>query len=114
MFARPESIAEFAQVNELSRLRFANDKLRAALDGFVVIGETVGKRVPGIVGPFDDFEKLAFKIIDQSHKKPFVCSVQRMIADRSRAESIISWQNWSDWDAYGCVPGKEETTAERF
>ena len=39
VFARPESVAEFAQVNELRDLRFADDQLRAALDLGVVVSK---------------------------------------------------------------------------
>ena len=67
VLARAERVAELAEVDELHRLRFAHDELRAALDFLVLVREAVGERVARVVLPLDDFEELSFEIIHQAH-----------------------------------------------
>src|SRR6185437_13490215 len=47
-----------AEINELRRLRFADDQLRAVLDFLVVIGKAIRQRVARVVGPLDDVDEL--------------------------------------------------------
>src|SRR6185437_4000994 len=47
-----------AEINELRRLRFADDQLCAVLDFLVVIGKAVRQRVARVVGPLDDVDEL--------------------------------------------------------
>ena len=56
-----EGVAELAEIDELRRLRFAHDELRAVLDFLVVVGKAVGERVARVVRPLDDFEELALR-----------------------------------------------------
>ena len=56
MFTRHESIAKLPHVNKLGDLRLPHDQLCATLNRFVIVGKPVGKRVPGIIRPLDDFE----------------------------------------------------------
>jgi hypothetical protein len=70
VFARPKGVAELAEIHELRRLRFADDELRAVLDFLVHVREPEGNGVARIVLPLDDFEKLCFEIINQTHNSP--------------------------------------------
>ena len=71
VFARPEGVAELAQVNELRHLRFPHDELRAVLDFLVHIRVAEGNGVARIVLPLDDFEELSFEIVNKAHKLSF-------------------------------------------
>ena len=67
VFARPEGVAELAEIDELRDLRFADDELRAALDFLVLVGKAVRKRVARIVGPLDDLDQLTANEVGQAH-----------------------------------------------
>ena len=78
VLAGAERVAELAEIHELSRLRLADDELRAALDGLVVVREPVRERVAGIVGPLDDLEQLALQKVHDAHccLRPKVAAVR--------------------------------------
>ena len=59
MLAGAESVAEFAEINELRHLRFAHDQLRAAFDLVILVGETERDGVARVVGPFDHVDRLS-------------------------------------------------------
>ena len=67
VLARPEGVAELAEVDELHHLRLADDQLRAVLDRLVVVRKAERERVARVVGPLDDVDQLALDEVHQSH-----------------------------------------------
>ena len=68
VLARPERVAELAEVDELHDLRLAHDELRAALDFLVLVGEPERQRVARVIGPLDDLDELTADEIGDSHR----------------------------------------------
>src|SRR5439155_19003483 len=75
VLARTEGVTELSQIDKLSGLRFADDELGAAFDLLVHVRITEGDGVARVILPLDDFQKLRFEIIYQSHSSPFALSV---------------------------------------
>ena len=67
VLARTERVAELAEVDELHRLRLADDQLRPVLDRLVVVRKAVRERVARVVGPLDDVDQLALDEVHDSH-----------------------------------------------
>jgi hypothetical protein len=63
MLAGTEGVAELSKVNELARLRLADDELRAPFYLFILIRIAPRNGIPRIILPLDDLEKLCFQII---------------------------------------------------
>ena len=69
MLAGAEGVGEGAEVDELRDLRLADDELRAALDGAILVGEAAGQRVVAVVAPVDDLDQFAADEVAQSHAR---------------------------------------------
>ena len=94
VLAGAERVAELAQVDELRRLRFADDELRAVLDLLVVVGETPADGVARVVGPLDDVDELCLDVVHQAHglcasrNRPILLSSQAL--ERARGVGIAT------------------------
>ena len=69
VLARPEGVAELAEVDKLRHLRLAHDQLRAVLDRLVVIRKAVRKGVARVVRPLDDVDELALEKVGYAHSQ---------------------------------------------
>ena len=68
VLARPERVAELAEVHELHHLRLAHDELRAALDFLVLVGKPERQRIARVIRPLDDVDELAADEVGDSHR----------------------------------------------
>ena len=85
VLARAEGVAELAEVDELRHLRFADDELRAVLDGLVLVGKPPRQRVARVVGPLDDLEQLALDEVHDAHR---VCTLLAIGRSRQLSASF--------------------------
>src|SRR6185369_17590156 len=116
ILARPESIAELAEIDELRDLRFADDQLRAALDLLVLVRKAVRQRIARIVAPFDDVDEL---FLDEIHQRHVVSPLRPQYVGGRRYGLVAGWfliaasaclSSFSSWSS-GIAPGTIDPSA---